>query len=64
VYSGKYGGQLLEIGQWFLDGDIALTEFLTLFLAFCGPAELLALLAGVGLTILAVYIYIKCEQGP
>lgn len=58
-----YGPNLVKAATWLGSGLITFSEFVTAFLAFCGPAELLALLAAAGLTIGAIVLAAKCASG-
>ena len=57
-----YGPNLLKAVGYLTTGVITAAEFFTLLLAFCGPAELLALVAAVGLTICAIVLAFKCAN--
>lgn len=56
-----YITNLIDAGKWYLAGGITATEFAGLLLSFCGPDELLALLAAVGLSIAGLLLLIKCS---
>jgi hypothetical protein len=57
-----YAQNLVENGKWYLAGGISAVEFASLLLSFCGPAELLGLLALGGLTVGSLLLLIKCQS--
>ena len=55
-----YGPNTVKAATWFLSGLITAGEFGSLLLTYCGPAELLAVVATVGITMWILVDAVKC----